>query len=151
VSFPVDNGKGGQTEKVVRPEECISESESPGVILIFDTPTVSHIPSLLSSFQSPFFSRFQSSQLGHKDFVVRAAFHICGPGVLEHEEYKAFMNAFPSTTYHIISSKSHQADPVTFTSASFNQLQLNQLDEAIFPIPKFRLEPKNNITGMLIY
>lgn len=39
------------------------------------------------------------------------------------------------------------ADPVTFTSAAFNQLRLNQLDAEIFPLPKFRLFPRGDIHG----
>lgn len=46
---------------------------------------------------------------------------------------------------HVVSSREHNTDPVTFTSAAFNQLRLNQLDPDTFPIPKFSLTPRKNI------
>jgi hypothetical protein len=49
-----------------------------------------------------------------------------------------------SIVQHVVSSPEHNTDPVTFTSAAFNQLRLNQLDPDIFPIPKFSLiHPKS--------
>ena len=48
---------------------------------------------------------------------------------------------------HLIASREYCPDPVTFTSAAFNQLRLNQLDERIFTIPKFSLQPPKDISG----
>lgn len=45
----------------------------------------------------------------------------------------------------MVSSREHNTDPVTFISAAFNQLRLNQLDPDTFPIPKFSLTPRKNI------
>ena len=62
-------------------------------MIILDTPTSGHIPSLTSSFsESPFFSQF--CEAGSSDYVVRVIFHMCGDGVLEDERYKAFMRGF---------------------------------------------------------
>jgi ribonuclease Z len=47
---------------------------------------------------------------------------------------------------HLVASREHGADPVTFTSASLNQLRLNQLDSEIFPIPNLKLEAKKDIS-----
>jgi ribonuclease Z len=53
------------------------------------------IPELLSSFNHPFYAKFRSNLPEDlKEYVVRAIFHICGPGVLEDERYIAFMNGF---------------------------------------------------------
>ena len=41
---------------------------------------------------------------------------------------------------HIVASKEHCPDPVTFTNAAFNQLQFNRLDPHLFPIPHFSLK-----------
>lgn len=41
---------------------------------------------------------------------------------------------------HIVASREHCPDPVTFTNAAFNQLQFNRLDSNLFPIPQFSLK-----------
>ncbi|KAF9466199.1 beta-lactamase-like protein [Collybia nuda] len=134
-------------ERTVQPEECVGESETPGSILILDIPTTAYIPSLTSAFEdSPFYSKFRSNKPEYlKEYAVRSVFHLCGDGVLEDEKYKAFMNGFAPGVHHIISSREHNTDPVTFTSAAFNQLRLNQLDPETFPIPKFSLAPRKKI------
>lgn len=38
---------------------------------------------------------------------------------------------------HIVASRDHCPDPVTFTSAAFSQLQFNRLDPDLFPVPHF--------------
>ena len=50
-------------------------------------------------------------------------------------------DVFPNQ--HLVASREHGADPVTFTSAAFNQLKFNQLDPEVFPLPKFSLEQKD--------
>lgn len=43
---------------------------------------------------------------------------------------------------HVVASREHGADPVTFTSAAFCQLRLKQLDPEIFQVPTFHLAAK---------
>ena len=81
--------------------------------------------------------------------------------MLEDDRYKKFMNAFGADVsvsllfkpgllicavilnlegmQHIVASREHGADPVTFTSAAFNQLRLAQLNPSMFRVPKFHL------------
>ncbi|KAJ6561082.1 hypothetical protein DFH09DRAFT_1035940 [Mycena vulgaris] len=135
-------------EKVVRPEDCIGPSEVPAVVLVLDVPSPAYIPSLISSFdKSPFYAKLRSTRAPDlAEFVVRSVFHICGEGVLEDTRYIQFMNGFPSTTHHMISAPEYGRDPVTFTTAAFNQLRLHQLDAEMFPIPHYSLEPKKNLS-----
>ncbi|KAK2462756.1 hypothetical protein APHAL10511_005274 [Amanita phalloides] len=139
-----------EVERTVRPEECVGESESPSVILILDIPSPAHISSLLSSFDDPFFAKFKSrNQKIKQEHVVRSVFHILGEGVLEDERYVQFMKSFEEdddAVHHLIASREHCSDPVTFTSAAFNQLRLNQLDERMFTIPKICLQPAKDIS-----
>ncbi|KAH7921559.1 hypothetical protein BV22DRAFT_1038537 [Leucogyrophana mollusca] len=144
VIVTVEDGQGNVTERTVRPEDCMGQSESPGVILLLDIPTRSHIPSLLSSFTgSAAFAKYQTRET--VDHALRTVFHICGEGVLEDERYKTFMNGFGEKVHHVVASREHISNPITFTSAAFNQLRLNQLDENIFPIPNFVLQAKQDI------
>ncbi|KAF8887345.1 hypothetical protein BD779DRAFT_1527626 [Infundibulicybe gibba] len=147
ISFSVKVGDE-QVERTVRPEECIGESEPPGVVVVLDVPTPSHIKSLISSFaNSPFFSKLRSTNPeDHKDYVVRTIFHICGDGVLEDPRYLAFMDGFGTNVQHVVASREHGPDPVTFTSAAFNQLRLNKLDPTMFSIPKFSLSAAKDLT-----
>ena len=134
------------------------------VVMIFDIPTPEHISSLTSAFEkSTFYNQFLGPKEG-KDYTVNSIFHLCGEGVLEDDRYKAFLAGFApdvnvrflstksakrvlTTTQHIVSSREHSADPITFTGVSFNQLRLNQLDPELFPVPKFQLEPKKPLSS----
>ncbi|KAH0583074.1 hypothetical protein H2248_010964 [Termitomyces sp. 'cryptogamus'] len=137
---------GEMVERVVRPEDCIGESESPGVIVILDIPTVKHIPALTAAFEDPFYARFRSHRPeDFKDNAVRSVFHLLGKDVLEDPRYIEFMNGFSSNTHHIISSREHSPDPVTFTSSALSQLRMNQLDPEIFPIPHYSLTSKRDL------
>ncbi|KAJ7460806.1 hypothetical protein FB451DRAFT_1045064 [Mycena latifolia] len=143
--------EGDETvEKVVRPEDCIGPSETPAVLITLDLPSPAYIPSLISSFeQSPFYAKLRSTHPQDlADFVVRSIFHLCGDGVLEDPRYIQFMNGFPPTTHHIISAPEYGCNPVTFTTAAFNQLRLHQLDAEMFPLPHYSLEPKKELSAI---
>ncbi|KAG7445158.1 uncharacterized protein BT62DRAFT_951536 [Guyanagaster necrorhizus] len=146
------NVKEGDTvmERTVKPEDIVGPSEVPQVVIILDIPSVSHIPSLIASFtDSPFYAKFRShSTEDMADYKIRTVFHICGKGVLEDERYTAFMNAFDPDCHHVISSREHCPDPVTFTSAAFQQLRLQSLDPEIFAVPKFSLQPAKDIKAI---
>ena len=72
-------------------------------MIVLDVPSASCIPSLLSSFKSSaYYRRFWSEDhalLKKGDYTVRTVYHMCGDGVLENEDYKAFMNGFSSDTH----------------------------------------------------
>jgi len=51
-----------------------------------------------------------------------------------------------AVTQHVVASREHCPDPVTFTSAAYTQLRLNNLDEKMFPIPKYSLTPKKDMS-----
>jgi ribonuclease Z len=123
---------------------------------------------LVSSFQNTEISRsiWREGGASASDpaFDLRVIYHLSGDGVLEDEGYKAFMNGFPSdvqvchlslhrytllstaVSQHVVASREHCPDPVTFTSAAYTQLRLNNLDEKMFPIPKYSLTPKKNLS-----
>ncbi|KAH0834911.1 beta-lactamase-like protein [Lanmaoa asiatica] len=133
------DSSGNVVDREIKPEDCIGESVTPAVVLLLDTPTLAHIPALLSSFvDSGHFARYlwkhaEESKL-HK---VQAVFHFCGDGVLEDERYKTFMDDFGPEAHHIVASRRYLPNPMTFTSAAYSQLRLNQLDPNIFPIQKY--------------
>ncbi|KAF8901546.1 hypothetical protein CPB85DRAFT_1323393 [Mucidula mucida] len=138
ITFEVtEDGKTFQ--RTVRADEIVAPSEPPQVIIILEVPSVAHIPSLVATFkESPFYSKFRRSP--DADLNLRCIFHTCGPGVLEDPRYTAFMNSFHDKCHHVIASREHCPDPVTFTSAAFQQLRLRGLDSEIFAVPKYSLE-----------
>ncbi|KAG2355809.1 hypothetical protein BDR07DRAFT_1425171 [Suillus spraguei] len=135
-------GKDG-VEKSVGPSDVVGASEDPGVVLILDVPSTAHISSLVKGFESGAFSKYWGK--GPKDHALRVIFHLCGNDVFEDERYKAFMKMFEDNVHHIVASRDHVPDPITFTSAAFNQLRLNHLDSNIFPVPKYSLEAKKTL------
>ncbi|KAI0360608.1 hypothetical protein OH77DRAFT_1393497 [Trametes cingulata] len=150
VTLEVDDGQGGKMQRTVRPEECVGPNEVGQSVLILDVPTPAHIPSLLESFtESPFFAQYRSkSPEMRKAHPVHAVFHLCGDGVLEDERYKEFMNGFSDDTHHIISSRKHMADKITFGHSALLQAKLNQLDAEMFPVPKYSLEPSGDLSAV---
>ncbi|KAJ6547859.1 hypothetical protein B0H10DRAFT_2130608 [Mycena sp. CBHHK59/15] len=144
-SVTVTVWEGGETmTRVVRPEDCLGPSKIPTVAIILDIPAPSYIPSLLDSFaRSPFYSKIRSEG---GEYDVQAVFHLCGKGVVEDARYIEFMNGFSDQTNHIISSPEYERDPVTFNTAAFHQLQVNQLDPDMFTIPHFCLKAKKELT-----
>jgi len=136
--------------------------------LILDIPSPAHINSLVNSFKESELYRKIWSEDGTSppsvpDLELRAIYHLCGDGVLEDSRYKNFLNGFGPHVHvrrsiisiyqvkrghplkHIVASKEHCPDPVTFTSAAHSQLRLNHLDEKMFPVPKYSLTPKKDL------
>lgn len=134
-------------ERSVGPSDVVGPSEVPGVVLILDAPSTAHIPSLVKGFESGAFSKYWGKGPEKKDHALRVVFHLCGNDVFEHDQYKAFMKGFEDDVHHIVASRDHVPDPITFTSAAFNQLRLNHLDSDIFPVPKYSLEAKKTFNS----
>ncbi|KAF9220720.1 hypothetical protein BS17DRAFT_797508 [Gyrodon lividus] len=150
VTVQVKDTNGNIIVREIQPEDCIGESVTPGVILVFDTPTLAHIPGLLLGFadSAPFARYLWKYAEGSKEHVVRAVFHLCGEDVLEDERYKSFMNGFGPEAQHIVASRRHLPNPITFTSATYSQLRLNQLDPDIFPVQKFSCNVEKAISDV---
>jgi ribonuclease Z len=137
-------------ERTVQPEECVGETIVPGVVVVVDVPTKEHIASLRDGFNAGVFKRFRSKEVvDTKEYDVRVVYHLLGPGILEDPAYLEFMNGFKDGVHHIVSSPEHSKDPVTFTSASSNQLKLHQLDADLFPLPKFDLHASKQLADVV--
>ncbi|KAJ7493248.1 hypothetical protein B0H11DRAFT_2394589 [Mycena galericulata] len=135
-------------ERVVRPRDCIGPSEPPPVVIVLDIPSPGYVASLVSSFEeSPFCAKLRSSRPEDvAECAVRTVVHLCGEGVLQDVRYNQFMNGFPPSAHHIISAPEYGPDPITFTTAAFNQLRLHQLDPEMFPVPCFNLQPERELS-----
>lgn len=53
----------------------------------------------------------------------------------------------PIICKHIVASRRYLPNPMTFTSAAYSQLRLNQLDPSIFPIQKYSCTADRVISG----
>ncbi|KZT10496.1 uncharacterized protein LAESUDRAFT_810112 [Laetiporus sulphureus 93-53] len=150
VTITIKDADGNEIQRIVKPEDCIAQSEIPKVMLLLDVPTPTHIPQVVATFtENPFYSRFHSkSENDQSEYRVHIIYHLCGPGVLEDERYKAFMRGFANHVNHQISSREHGPDPVTFTSAAFSQLRLHQLDADMFPLPQFSLVARRDLSSV---
>ncbi|KAF9038581.1 hypothetical protein BJ165DRAFT_1352473 [Panaeolus papilionaceus] len=141
--------------RTVQPEEIIGKPDPAAVVAVLDIPSPDHIPSLCSSFKSSdLYQKFwneEPSAPRPAEHIVRTVYHFLGDGVLEDERYKKFMHGFGTDAHHFVTSREHSPDPLTFTSAGYNQLRLNKLDETMFPIPKHSMvarKPISSISGL---
>ncbi|RXW24848.1 hypothetical protein EST38_g1005 [Candolleomyces aberdarensis] len=136
----------------VKPEECMGESEPPTAAIVLDVPSPEYISSLLQYYRKdfdPLFSMLRSTDPEHrKEVQVRALFHLVGDGVLEDPRYIDFMRGFGDDAQHVVASKEHCPNSVTFTSAAANQLRLSKLDPVIFPLQKFQMESRRRLADI---
>ncbi|KAF8902361.1 hypothetical protein CPB84DRAFT_1775902 [Gymnopilus junonius] len=139
-------------QRTVKAEEVVAKPELPGAVLILDVPSNEHVPALVASFRdTDFYQKFWfedpvSFESQNREYNTRVVYHMLGEGVLEDEGYKAFMNGFGPLAHHIIASREHCPDPVTFTSAAYSQLRLNKVDDKMFRMPKYSLTPKKDMS-----
>ncbi|KIK63188.1 hypothetical protein GYMLUDRAFT_197664 [Collybiopsis luxurians FD-317 M1] len=162
-----DQGKAEETDKgeeelrTVRPVEVIAPSQPPAAALILDIPSPDYIPSILAAFDTEGstwarWTKYSKVEVipeklpEEEEFLLHTVFHILGEGVLEDERYQSFMSNFRSESeiHHVISSKAHSSDPITFTSSAYQLLKLTHLDSEIFRVPKFQLNPQKDITAI---
>ena len=97
IQFEVE-GPDGPEVRTVYPEECMSKSDPPAAVIILDVPSVEMIPSVVQSFDTvyrPFRSTDPDDMEKHN---VRVIYHLLGPGVLEDDRYRNFMQGFHVTT-----------------------------------------------------
>jgi ribonuclease Z len=163
VTFNVEEavvGEGGKETKIsrsvtVKPEDCIEPPFPRSAVLVFDVPSPEYLPTLLQTFGNDtdsLVAKLRSQKVDDlSDIHVKSAFHILGDGVLEDPRYAKFMSEFGETVHHVVASREYCPNPVTFTSAAANQVRLNKLDDSIFPLPKFRMEPRRKISGQNIF
>ncbi|KAE9385771.1 hypothetical protein BT96DRAFT_928646 [Gymnopus androsaceus JB14] len=151
----------------VGPADLVEPSDPATAVLILDVPSPEHVPALFETFrgQNGYAKWTGWKEAGEdamgetnaeavknetepqEDFVLRTVIHLCGEGVWESKRYREFIAGFGEREdiHHILSSKSHLPDPLTFTSSGYHQLKLNQLDPDIFKVPKWRLKAEKNL------
>ncbi|KAI0317320.1 hypothetical protein OF83DRAFT_1083676 [Amylostereum chailletii] len=146
VTFTVKNKDGTEFSRTVKPEDCVGPQENPSVVIVLDVPTPDHIESLSSTFSTPFYAEFRSkTEDVEKRYNVHLIYHLLGKGVLEDERYRDFMCGFADNVHHLVAAPEFCPDPVTFTSAAFSQLRLNQLDPEFFPPIHFNTSPTKSL------
>ncbi|KZT20914.1 hypothetical protein NEOLEDRAFT_1172230 [Neolentinus lepideus HHB14362 ss-1] len=149
VTITVTLPDGTKEERVIRPEDCVGETEQVGVVLILDIPTPAHIPSLLHQLREGVCARVLEKT---KEYNVRAVIHILGGDVLDGGEgerlWKEVLLRFDKETHHLVSSPKHTANRVAFTSAAYAQMRLNVLDPDMFPSQQFKLEPEISLSSI---
>jgi ribonuclease Z len=156
VTFSVEEtvtGEDGKETKVsrtvtVKPEDCIEPPFPRSAVMVFDVPSSEYVPALIQTFKSEKDSLIAKLR-SRSDVQVKSVFHMLGDGVLEDPRYTAFMKEFSDEVHHVVASREYCPNPITFTSAAANQVRLNKLDESMFPLPKFQLESRRNISGTL--
>ncbi|KAE9395582.1 hypothetical protein BT96DRAFT_922720 [Gymnopus androsaceus JB14] len=130
----------------VGPADLVEPSDPATAVLILDVPSPEHVPALFETFRAQNgyakwtgWKEAGEDAMGEtnaeaEDFVLRTRYREFIAGFGEREDI-----------HHILSSKSHLPDPLTFTSSGYHQLKLNQLDPDIFKVPKWRLKAEKNL------
>ncbi|KAF6761776.1 tRNA processing endoribonuclease [Ephemerocybe angulata] len=160
ITFTVDDkvtGEDGEIKVVprtvtVQPEECVGPSSPRSTVIVLDVPSKQYIPNLLKALQNDndsVLSKLRSKNPeDKKEMLVQSIFHMVDKGVLDDPRYVEFMHDFGDNVQHIIGSREYCPNPVTFTSAAANQLRLNKLDDAMFPLPQYRMEPHRKLSDI---
>ncbi|KAJ3215714.1 Zinc phosphodiesterase ELAC protein 2 [Dinochytrium kinnereticum] len=111
---------------VVHSHQCVAPTKPGAVFCIIDCPSPAYISSIVSAPKL------------HPTFLMpnlKSIVHILGQGVLEHPDYKAWMNSFGEMTQHIVASPDYTpCETLLHSTATINGL-LNCIDPEVFPVP----------------
>ncbi|KAJ3026069.1 UNVERIFIED_CONTAM: hypothetical protein HDU68_006243 [Siphonaria sp. JEL0065] len=116
--------------RVIEPAQCVAPSKLGPMFIILDCPSVDYIPSIQAS------DDLKASS--HEANPVQCIVHLLGDGVLEHPDFKAWMNSFGDDC---------QAE-ITLKCTAKIQHDLNYAENAVFPLPYFTNEAEIPISSI---
>ncbi|KAI9310318.1 beta-lactamase-like protein [Dichotomocladium elegans] len=126
--------------RVIEPSQVMGASVPGHVFVIVDCPNVRYLDNLLAS---PEFAKHQTTEKADQPDVV---IHLIGQDVLDDARYREWMNKFNKDTQHIISTEAVCAQSVLYNAHAIGQVKLSQLDDQIFPIPKYNNTPTRSLS-----
>ncbi|KAJ3220632.1 Zinc phosphodiesterase ELAC protein 2 [Clydaea vesicula] len=127
---------------VVHPHQVLEKAKPILKTIIIECPKVDYIESLISNqkFDILYGKNDIENPIG---FII----HIVGDGVLNDKRYIDWMNKFCPIS-HIILNHEFNPHEVIFVGSSKLQRDLNYLDEKIFPLPYYNVEPLKSFTNL---
>ncbi|XP_065558128.1 ribonuclease Z, mitochondrial-like [Artemia franciscana] len=109
--------------RIVRSKDVCSPEEPGATFLIVECPNETFLDNFLSVED---FTKYQAKDK-NLDFII----HFTPDKIVNREEYKKFMSAFPESTYHILLSGSKESSG--YLGVNRAQCLLNLLDSNVFP------------------
>lgn len=107
--------------------------------LVLNIPSIDFLPAL-TSIPTTLFTNLKGAKL-------QTVIHFLGPSVMSSPAYSYFLNSFPSTVIHRITSPDlPNSDPVTFAPAALLSLRLSKLNKEVFSLPQYTFEEFKSIT-----
>ena len=123
-------GKG----KWVTPEECMSDPQEGTAVLIVNIPSPDYLDSL-AHIPTSLFADLPNASL-------KTVLSFAGAGVLADVRLSEWLNSFPQSTIHRVSSPDVAGnDPVSFVPAALLSLRLSYLSSDIFRLPNYKAVP----------
>ncbi|XP_051573039.1 zinc phosphodiesterase ELAC protein 2-like [Myxocyprinus asiaticus] len=125
----IDALKAGKTVthdgKEIRPEELCTPADPGPVFIVLDCPSEEFIQPLCTS------HILQRYQTGGSEDSAALVVHMCPESVLNTDQYKSWMDRFPSSTEHLVMNE--QTYTHHNTRSHKLQTQLNLIHPEIFP------------------
>ncbi|TPX53354.1 hypothetical protein SeMB42_g00852 [Synchytrium endobioticum] len=116
---------------VIYPDQ-VNDADVPGsIFIIIECPNALYIESLTKN------SAFEPHFRGNTQNEVKVIIHILGDDVLDHVQYRNWMNEFPEDTQHLIISRKHCPKPIVFTGSAIMQYRLSMIDSEVFRVPAY--------------
>ncbi|KAJ3062859.1 Zinc phosphodiesterase ELAC protein 2, partial [Podochytrium sp. JEL0797] len=113
--------------RVIQPSECAGEPKPGSMFIIVDCPSVDYIPSIQSN--------ADLAASAHSANPVQCIVHLLGDDVVNHKDYKTWMNSFGPQCQHIVSSPQNCPQEIVLTCTAGIQHDLNYAENAVFPKP----------------
>ncbi|KAG0198567.1 Zinc phosphodiesterase ELAC protein 2 [Mortierella sp. GBA30] len=133
-----------ETGKMVHPHQVISGARPGRVFMVIDCPTVEYVSELVRAKE---FERFQDSASGSSDKLTAACIvHLGDHSILNHPDYKAWMQRFGTETQHIIANQDYCGQKLVWRSQAASCYKLSKLDSNIFPIPYYDNKPVHDLS-----
>ncbi|KAF9999725.1 Zinc phosphodiesterase ELAC protein 2 [Entomortierella chlamydospora] len=132
--------------ELVHPHQVISGARPGRVFMVIDCPSVEYLSSLLNAKE---FERFQTldsdSETAASKLQAECIVHLSGHSILNHPEYKAWMERFGPETQHIFANQDFCSQKLIWRSQARSCYRLSKLDPTIFPLPYYNNTPKHDL------
>ncbi|KDN37931.1 hypothetical protein K437DRAFT_31797 [Tilletiaria anomala UBC 951] len=135
-------------EFTVTPDMVLEPSQPGSVFIQTYLPSVSYLPSLLGSRAFDRYKQASSTDTSELQGPANVILHCVTAEVLADERYQTWMKSFPPETDHIISSPDFCPNTLNYPSAALAQLRLSKIDDSIFRLPKYSLQPKRSLQSL---
>lgn len=141
-------------EVLVKSSDVLGPSRAGAVVFHIYLPSAAYVDDLLSdnaakSF-APYTSDANTGLSREQSRTPHAIVHAAPPDVLKDSRYQQWMRQFGPDCHHIIANYDVCANKLMFPSSATIPLRLSKLDDVMFKVPQYQLQPRVSINTLSV-